>query len=314
MDILTIGQCTTDLYMRVPSKRKVDSLVEEGNKMCFFHGSKIEIEKFEISPGGNPLNVAIGTATLGLKTQIYTEMGNDEYTQPIIKLLKDSGVDTKLCIKNKDRHNNVSSIIVHEGERTIFAYHEKQEYVQRDWGTPKMIYYTSMPEGYEKFQIILRKYVEENKNTILAFNPGSVQLDKGVKSLKVILEVTDILFVNKEEAIFLTKEAPLEKLHKQLQDLGPKLTVITNGKEGASASANGKMVNVKAYTDKGIILDKTGAGDAFSSGFLSAIHYNKSLKEALLWGAANAGSVIKEIGAVKGLLEKELIEAIVKGM
>jgi len=311
MDILTIGNTTIDLYLRVPSNKGISSLTEEGPKMCFNHGSKIGVDKFEMTPGGNALNVAVGTATMGLKAQIYTEMGDDEYTKDILAALKEKKVDTKLCFKDKGTHNNVGTIIVHEGERTIFSYHEKHEYKYREWGTPKIIYYTSMPEGNETFQKVLVNFLIQNNKTILAYNPGSGQLKNGVNSLKDILNVTDILFLNKEEAIMLTRDAPLEKLHKYLQDLGPKLTVITDGKNGASASANGKVVSIKAFTDDKPVVDMTGAGDAFSSGFLSAIHYNKPLKEALIWGAVNSGSVIKEIGSIRGLLDKKTIEAIV---
>jgi sugar/nucleoside kinase (ribokinase family) len=59
------------------------------------------------------------------------------------------------------------------------------------------------------------------------------------------------------------------------------------------------------------VLDKTGAGDAFSAGFLSAIFYGKKLKEALAWGVVNSGNEIKEIGSIKGLCTKEQIEKIV---
>lgn len=311
MDILTIGNTTIDLYLSVPSAKGINTLVEEGAKTCFYHGSKIGVDKFEMSPGGNALNVAIGAATLGLKAQIYTEMGDDEYSQTILDALKKNKVDTKLCIKNKGTNNNVGTVIVHEGERTIFSYHEKHEYKYRNFNSPKIVYYTSMPEGNEMFQKILVNFVKENKKVILACNPGSGQLKSGLNSLLDIFAVTDILFLNKEEAIMLTKEAPIEKLHKYLQELGPKLTVITDGKNGASASANGQVVSIKAFSDDKPVVDMTGAGDAFSSGFLSAIHYNRPLKEALIWGAINSGSVIKEIGSIHGLLDKKTMEAVV---
>lgn len=311
MDILTIGNTTVDLYLHIPSNKNINSLVEEGPKMCFYHGSKIAVDKFEMSPGGNALNVAIGASTMGLKAQIYTEMGDDEYTKDILAVLKGRKVDTKHCYKNKNTHNNVGTIIVHEGERTIFSYHEKHEYKPRDWGNPKIIYYTSMPDGNELFQKVIVNYIKQNGKTILAVNPGSGQLKVGISSFKNILEITDILFLNKEEAISITKEGPLERVHKYLQEYGPKLTVITDGKNGASASANGKVVTIKAFTDDKPVLDMTGAGDAFSSGFLSAIHYKRPLKEALIWGAVNAGSVIKEIGATNGLLDKKTMEAVI---
>ncbi len=317
MDILTIGHCTIDLHIKIPSN-KVSTLSAKDDKVCFYHGSKIEAEDFEISPGGNALNVAVGTGRLGLKSAIYTELGDDEYSEPIIKRLKDYRVNTDLCVKNKGTHNNISAIIIYASERTIFSYHQKQTYYYRKWGAPKIIYYTSMPEGYESFQKNLIQYLMQNPKTMVAFNPGTVQLKGGVETFKSILGVTDILFVNKEEAMKLTKittpDVPLDKLHKYLQDLGPKMTVITDGRAGASASAGNAVIRVRAYTDKRPIADKTGAGDAFSSGFLAAINYNKSLRDALLWGAINSGNIIKEPGPHRGLLTRSQIEEIVRNL
>lgn len=311
MDILTIGSTTIDLFLHVPNSDGVNSLVEEGSKTCFYPGSKIGVDHFQMTPGGNALNVAVGASTLGLKAQIYTELGEDEFTKDIIEVLKNKKVNTDLCFGTKGTRSNVGTVIIHDSERTIFSYHEKHEYKSRDFGTPKIIYFTSIPEGNETFQKILINHVSHYKNTILAYNPGSGQINAGVDSIKDVLQVTDILFLNKEEAEVLTKEAPVDKLHKLLQALGPKLTVITDGRNGASASANGKVVNIKAFTDDKPVVDMTGAGDAFSSGFLSAIHYKKPLREALIWGAVNSASVIKEIGATKGLLDKKTMEAIV---
>lgn len=312
MDILTIGHSTIDIYMRLQSNNTTTSLIQEGTKMCFYHGSKIPVEKVDINPGGNALHVAVGTAKLGLKSKIYTELGDDEYTTKTIKTLKEYKVDTTLCMRNRGKRNNISTVIVQGGDRTIFSYHEPLEYTLKDWGTPKMVYYTSIPDGYQNFQLELITFLKQNPKTILAFNPGSTHLKNGLSTFKNILEATDIVFLNKEEASNITKETQLNSIHKKLQTMGPKLTVITDGEKGASASAKGEIVGVTAYKTGLPLLDRTGAGDAFASGFLSAIHYHKPLEEALIWGAVNSGHVITQIGALTGLLDKKTMEARVK--
>ena len=59
-------------------------------------------------------------------------------------------------------------------------------------------------------------------------------------------------------------------MHIDLQKLGPKLTVITDGKNGASGFDGENLVKVSAYTDGREIKDKTGV-ETLSSGFISAI-------------------------------------------
>jgi len=51
--------------------------------------------------------------------------------------------------------------------------------------------------------------------------------------------------------------------------------------------------------------ERTGAGDAFGSGFLSALIHGKGMDEALLWGTCNSASVIGYTGSQKGLLKLE---------
>ena len=59
-------------------------------------------------------------------------------------------------------------------------------------------------------------------------------------------------------------------------------------------------------------LDRTGAGDAFSSTFTSALANGKSLEDALLWGPINSMSVVQYVGAQKGLLSREKLEEYLK--
>lgn len=50
------------------------------------------------------------------------------------------------------------------------------------------------------------------------------------------------------------------------------------------------------------VIDRTGAGDAFGSGFLSQWVQGKSLREAIVFASANSTSVVTMIGAKKGIL------------
>jgi len=301
MDILTVGHCTIDLFMSVQG----NSVSEEGAKMCFYHGSKIEASEFETSVGGNAFNVAVGTKKLGLDATIYTELGDDSFSTQILNEIKTNEIDSSLIENNNKTKTNVSVIISYDNERTILGYRNKQSYNVSGWKSPKIIYYTSMPEGFESFQKQLISYRKNHPECIIVFNPGTIQLRSGLESMKPVLKITDILIVNKEEAKTLTKETSLISLHKSLQKLGPKLTAITLGEKGASAHDGTTLVKTGARKCPKKVLDKTGAGDAFTSAFISAIFFNESLKNALEWGVVNGSHVLSEIGPTKGLLTKK---------
>jgi len=312
MDLLTIGDSSIDLYMKVAQEYGQPEVNSDGEvKLCFYHGSKIPVDHFETSIAGNSINVGVGAKTLGLDVGIYTEVGDDQNGQRIVRELKELNIETKYIDINKNRPTNVHAIIVYGGDRTIFSHHLKWEYNNPNWEKPKWIYYTSMAENFPDFQKDLIKYLGENRDIGVAFNPGTLHMKAGFNSFKEFLLITDIFFVNKDEAGILVGEKPLEQLHIDLHKLGVKMSVVTNGKEGASAFDGENLISVNAFTDERPVLDKTGAGDAFASGFLSAIFYGKGMQQALGWGVINSGSVIKEIGSIKGLCNKDQIEDLI---
>ena len=50
------------------------------------------------------------------------------------------------------------------------------------------------------------------------------------------------------------------------------------------------------------VVDRTGAGDAFGSGFVSALAKGAGVEQAIRAGSANATSVVEYVGAKKGIL------------
>ena len=57
------------------------------------------------------------------------------------------------------------------------------------------------------------------------------------------------------------------------------------------------------------MVETTGAGDAFSSGFLAGYFYHEDLKMALDWALKNSASVVSKMGAIEGLLTREQISS-----
>lgn len=331
-DILTIGDSAIDLYMQIDphavltettpaTPAATNAIAQNGTsapiaptltaplppRICFFHGTKIPVDKMDTAVAGNAVNVAMSCENLGLHTAVYTELGDDFNANRIIKELTEKNIDTSFCILNQNSPTNIHTVIIYGGERTIFSYHEKRNYKIQDWGTPKWLYYSSLGKGFEEFQKELVRYLKQNTQVGVAFNPGTIQLKTGLESFRNFLEVTDVLFLNKEEAAQLVGNYALEKTHIKLQQLGPKLTVITDGKNGASAHDGNGLTQLGIFDDGTPVVDKTGAGDAYASAFVSALFYKKSLREAMKWGAINSAGVVKEVGATKGLKTKKQI-------
>jgi len=104
----------------------------------------------------------------------------------------------------------------------------------------------------------------------------------------------DVLFCNDEEVEALTQESDFEAAIAKLAPQVPVL-VVTRGANGAMAMKDGERAEVAAEP-VGQIVDTTGAGDTFTSGFLAGQLEGRSLKESLVMGAVCAAECIGHYG------------------
>lgn len=307
-DLISIGDASLDVFV-APSE--TDTLCRMDNKeciVCFSYGKKILVKNLQFSVGGNAANNAVGTTRLGVKTNLVLTLGDDMVGNQIIERLRVEGVDLTYVIQQPGTDSNYNTVITYGGERTIFTYHAPRSYefpVQLPI-TP-WVYLTSMGESFRPFYNHVIDWLKKNPSIKLAFNPGSWQLKVGLEGIGDVMALTTLIFVNREEAEKLTGMTDSHGKEKDLLlalgKLGPKVCVITDGNNGSYISdgqtfLKASVLPVDAY-------ERTGAGDAFGSGALSAIIKGKTFEEALLWGTVNSASVIGYTGAQKGLLKAE---------
>lgn len=276
------------------------------------YAGKIPAEGFTITFGGNAANVAVGASRLLVETAIYTHLGDDLFGKSILENFKKEKVNTSLVKIDKGARSNASMILSAEGERTIISFHEGRDYRLSPSASGKWLYFSSLAAKHGQLQQELPDFVMKT-GAKLIFNPGSYQIKEGSKKLAPILEVCEVLIVNRDEATrILGVECTLKEEKECLQrlrHLGPRFTIVTDGPNGAYGYGDGEFFFQKAYP-LGVV-ERTGAGDAFSSGVTAALVGGKGLKEALRWGTANAAFAVQEIGAQAGLLKKpKLLKAL----
>jgi fructokinase len=305
LNLLSIGDASWDVFIN-PSES--EALCEIDNKkclICFKYGEKIPVKTLDFSVGGNAANNAVGTKRLGINSAAVLTLGLDEIGNQIVGTLKKEGVDVNYVIQQPATTSNYSTAINYSGERTIFTYKAPRSYeFPVKLPVTPWVYLTSMGDSFQPFYNHLVAWLKLNPTVKLAFNPGGRQIKAGLEAIKEVLNLTQLIFVNREEAESLTgfkaSQGQEKELLQKLSSLGPKICVVTNGPAG-SFLFDGQHY-FKAGTFPIDAYERTGAGDSFGSGVLAAIMKGKSLQEALLWGSANSASVISYVGAQKGLL------------
>lgn len=314
-DAITIGGAKLDIFLTLNEKNSKVSFDAKKHELCFAHGEKIEVEKTQFCVGGNAANVAVGLARLGIKTAVVAEIGDDEFAQKIVNSLKKEGVDETFLHQIKSQESSISVAINYKGDRTLLTEHAKRKHnFAFDSAKTNWIYLTSLGQEWVHAYERLLSYIERKK-PFLAFNPGTMQLDEKYSLIEKIIKITDILFVNKEEAETLVRsyadsQVPkeIEHLLEATQSLGAKIVVITDGENGSYAIDQQKN-HYHQTNFKTTIVERTGAGDGYATGFLAGTIHNLSVQQAMRWGAANAASVITRVGAEAGLLLLKEMEA-----
>ena len=304
-DIVAIGDPTIDTFLFVDDIeiKKINGQL----KAIINWGDKLPVQKFARTVAGNAANAAVGSSRLGLKTAFYTVLAHDMGGREIIHKMQKEKVSTDYIVIDEDHPTNASTVLSHDGERTIFVYHEHRKYKLPKLAPASWVYLTSMGDGFGKIYKDLAKYLDRTKAK-LAFNPGTFQLRKGPKYNKLMLERTEVLSLNKEEAQgWVGKSEDIELLSKKLQKLGPKIVVITDGRKGAYSYSDEGYFYIPEFP--GPRIEATGAGDSFTTAYVAALARGNTNKEALRWGPVNAGNVVMKVGPQAGLLTERQIKS-----
>lgn len=307
-DLISIGDTTIDIFLEI-SPELADSLCFLDKEKCivgFGFGAKVPVNKLtRVAAVGNSANCAIGASRLGLKSAIFSITGSDQDSFETKRILEDEDVSVEFFQMEKDKRSNFSAVLNYSAERTIFVYHEPRNYVFPKLPNSSWIYYTSTGEGFDKLNNPLLEYLENGAR--LGFNPGSHQLKQGLAGLKKILEKTEVLILNREEAHGLVggELQDIKNLLLSLKSTGPSIVVITDGPEGSYATIDGREIWFAGIPKESPVVERTGCGDAYSTGFIGALVLGKEIPDAMIWGTINATSVIQYIGAREGLLTQE---------
>ena len=301
--IISIGGAVQDVYLmgKVFDPHCTDKLcVEE-----FALGSKNDIDDIFFSTGGGATNAAVTFARQGLHSMYLGKVGHDVAGKAVIDALHDDQVDTSLATQSEKFATGFSAIMLSaSGERTILTYRGASthyELEENDFHHTKAewIFLTSM-EG--NFEIIDTVFAYANHHNIkIAMIPGKKELSNADKLRSLLPHVT-IFCANKEEMQFIYEGESCADLAKQCAQTVP-CVVVTDGPNGVTACDGQKVYSAGMYEDVPVV-DRLGAGDAFSSGFVAMIAKGESVEQAITFASANSTSVVSTIGAKTGILRQ----------
>lgn len=314
-NFLGIGDITIDAFIHLSQAEIRCDKNDENCKLCLNFADKVPYEEVYIIPAvGNSANAAVSASRLGLKSALFANIGDDNNGMDCVKVLQEENVGTQFIAVNKNKKTNYHYVLWYMDDRTILVKHENFDYKLYDFNNPKWVYLSSLGENSLNFHKELEIYLNDRPEIKLAFQPGTFQMKFGREILSGIYKRSDLFLSNKEESqrILGTSEGDIKNLLKIMATLGPKIVVITDGVKGAYSYDGKEMLFMPPYPDPKSPVQRTGAGDAFSSTFTVALALGKTVREAMMWAPINPMSVVQQIGARAGLLTRPELEEFLK--
>ncbi|MBI4922217.1 MAG: adenosine kinase [Devosia nanyangense] len=311
-DVLTIGNAIVDVIAPIePGFLEREGLNEgimhlvDAERSAYLY-DRMPAEKRQIS-GGSAANTAAGVASFGGRAAFVGKVAADDLGEVFAHDLRELGVHYRVHRLEDGPATARSMILISPGgERTMNTYlgacHQltTADIKEEEIGAAAVTYmegYLWDPVEAKKAFVVAAHFAHkhERATSFTLSDPFCVNRFRDEFLDLMRSKTIDYVFANIEEVKALYQTADL---HVAVQGIARdcELAAVTMGEQGAMAIHNGEIVTVPAYPVSEVV-DATGAGDLFASGFLLALARERDLKTALAAGCLAASEVISHIGA-----------------
>ena len=308
--ILGIGNAIVDVFVKVDDSFLIKNKLTKGSMKLIekeeFNRLRNVIKIEKIEAGGSVANTMAGIAFLKGNSSFIGKINSDEFGKIYKNSLKKINVNFSYTIKNENLSTGASIIFVTpDSERTMCTYLgissklSKYDIDENIIRAHKLV----LLEGYlwdkgiseEMFKHVIN--LAKKKNIEIAMSLSDIFCVSRHRQdfLNLLMNDLNILIGNENEINELMQKTNLSDSIKEIKKIN-KLIIVTRSKDGSLAIQNQKIINCESIKVKKI-LDLTGAGDLFASGFLKEYLDNSNIKKCLRTGSELAGKIIQKIGA-----------------
>lgn len=272
-------------------------------------GDEVQITDEIGTPGGSGANTIFGLAKLGLNTGFIGAVGDD----PEGKIMLDSFQEANVDINGIIQKSGWKSSIVHgfvdkNGERALYINPGANNSITHDdldlnyISNSNFILLTSFVDDrqLELQKMIVNELTQSTESKII-FSPGALYSKRGYEDLKELIENCYLCLLNDDEIKNLTGKG-YEDGADQLIEHGVKIVAVTLGKDGCYIADGNETYHepVQDLEEKKVI-DTTGAGDAFATGFIYGLLNDMPMAQCGKLGNQVAAKCIQKMGARTGL-------------
>ncbi len=274
----------------------------------FVFNTSVWVEGIEQQLGGNGASTSYTLAMLGMPARLLGVVGRDPFGEFALARLRSAGCDVDNVCVAEGRTATTVAVVNSAGDRILL---HRPGVSSTAFENP-IVFRPQLTAGLSHFHFAnfyslprLRMRAAETvraareANLTVSVDTGWDSQGRWLDDLGPCLPMTDLLFVNAEEARFLTGIGDPAAAGCRLRELGAGIVVVKTGRGGCLVLHAGAEIPAPAFDVP--VLDTTGAGDCFAGGFLAALGRGDSLEEAARFANAVAALSIQSLGATEGL-------------
>jgi len=309
-DVVAIGNAIVDVLANTTEEFLASEGLTKGGMMLIDGDRAVELYSHmgparEIS-GGSAANTLAGLAGLGHSCAFIGQVADDQLGEVFTHDMRATGIDFDVpALPGPPPTARCLILIAPDGERTMntalaMAHNLPASAIDEDMiASAKYLliegYLWDAPEPQAAIKRAMAAAKRGGCKIVFALSALYLMGLYREDFLALIADGTiDVLFCNDEEVEALTQESDFEAAVTRLAPQVPVL-VVTRGANGAIAMKAGERAEVSAEP-VGQIVDTTGAGDTFTSGFLAGQLEGRTLQESLMMGAVCAAECIGHYG------------------
>lgn len=295
--VVALGACAVDTLIRVPRLPNPDEMV-------FAQAGPVR------KPGGSTANIAVGLARLGLPARFVGKMGDDPNGRAMVADLELDSVDTRFVTLQPGERTAETFIAIDDaGNRVIFSLggtaliDKAQELPAAALAGAAALY---IGEAFPEIACQVAQSAHA-AGLIVLYSPGGAFAGLGIKQLAGTISCSDYVLLSRTELRELTGCERGDSAVQALFAAGAHRVLLTLGAGGAtlyentSASRPGSIRQWHAQAYPVCAIDTTGAGDAFTAGFINGLVTGLDPERCLELGNACGAMAVMHTGAREGL-------------
>ena len=307
LNLICVGNAIVDILVKIEDTFLKSNNLNKGS-MSLVNNDEFDkiiskLSGYKIKSGGSAANTAVGYSSFGGKSLFFGSVAKDDFGLSFKKDLNDLGINFINCKDNYLNKKTSKSLILisPDGERTMCTFLDasvslsSNKFDQSFFESNSILYL----EGYlfdknetKQAMIDLCK-IARNKGSLICLSlSDSFCVERHRKDfLSLIQNYVDILFGNDQEIKTLLNGQEKEKICSVVE-----IAVVTSGSKGANILKENDIIFIPPIAGLNVI-DTTGAGDLFASGFLFGFSKKLPLVDCGKLATQGASHIIQQYGA-----------------